>query len=500
MERRPTAPERSGLPAERLIHLRAPWIAAVLLGLLALGIGVALPSRDVEPDALDELLCVESPRCRPHSLHPLAEQSVWVGMHALYRLGYTGRAVRPVQLWNAGWMSLALALIYWLAFDLSGRSTIALATSLVVASTYAFVHWLIDPYLFYWPPALAAAVGTVLLIRRDMRFAATACACLTVLFNLLCAAFLLPAAWLALRRRGPGFAAAVSAVPLLIVGLLGRNPSHVAISLYGQWRANWWPSVRLGAGHAVMAHPFQLDGTAWSAALRAIAGWAVVVALVAVVVDLVRNGRRGLAASWSWLAAAAAAALFMAWWDPEQGMFWFLPLVLLVLGWAASAPKGRLAAAFLLAASLPTFASSVTGYAWRAAHSRVDRSGTALRIAARFRSTDRLVYPGFADAHVLYFGRLECFTLVALHSRAKQRGGGLTTFDLLDELIRASRTEGRRVFLETGVDDQPDVPGWLAASGVDYGPADFSRFSWGETVRVEGVVFREMLGLRAQPP
>lgn len=127
----------------------------MLLAVLYVALWLALPSRNVHTDALDELTRIESPSILPSPKHPAAETSAWAMMQGLRGLGYAGNAIRPVQLWNATWMSVALLGAYLFVLRGGGSTALALGTVLVLSGCHTALHFALDPFLLYWPPGLA---------------------------------------------------------------------------------------------------------------------------------------------------------------------------------------------------------------------------------------------------------------------------------------------------------------------------------------------------------
>src|SRR4029079_10356309 len=87
----------------------------LLLFITYTALWLALPSQHVDPDALDELMVVEGNQFYVIGKHPAAEPSVWLVYHQARRLGWEGDAIRPAQIWNGCWMTVALASLYLFA-------------------------------------------------------------------------------------------------------------------------------------------------------------------------------------------------------------------------------------------------------------------------------------------------------------------------------------------------------------------------------------------------
>src|ERR1700690_481084 len=221
---------------------------------------------------------------------------------------------------------------------------------------------------------------------------------------------------------------------------------------------------------------------------------------------MIRSGRPGLrAGAWWWL-GAMVGAIFVAWWDPAQGQFWLLPVLLLLMGVAAAQAHdqpeptrpllARLAHVVLVVEGAMLLLANTVGYALPSA-ARVDtHPAAAMRTAARFARTDILIYPGFSDPYLAYYAGLPGRCMIDFYLQKRARPELASSFDVLAEFIAHSQAEGRRVFLQTGTDGLPEIPPWVMATGVDYRVEDFLRIEWGQTVSVEGQTFREALAVR----
>lgn len=497
--------------------MKTAWRWPLLAAAISMAAALALPSRDVHGDAFDELLSVESATCPSSPKHPAAEPVAWLLMRGLARLGYSGRAIRPIQLWNGVWMSLALAaLTLWAGRAGRGRAMTAAAV-LLVAGSYSWVHLVLDPYLFYWPPALAGVLWAASFSQEaghhPRRSWVLALLCLTgaLLFNPL-VVFAVPAVALSnlISDTGPRWPARWRGLALIIVpaGLLWLALGHAASlgvgELYGRWRADTWSSTLRGAEHALLPHSFHLDGRSWQAVgarLATVARWLLVPSGAAMLVLSVWLRPRRCYTGTAFLGGALTSAVLVAWWDPAQGQFWLLPVLLLVMGVTATqagAPAARLARAsrvVLCAQGALFLLVSTVGYAVPAATAACDRAAVALRTAAHFEPTDVLIYSGFSDPYLAYYAGRPGRCLITFYFQQREHPELHSTRGALDHFIQQSALAGHRVFLQTSSDGLPEVPDWVVAAGVDYRKEDFQRVRWGPTVEAEGQTFRQALGV-----
>src|SRR5262245_14844805 len=118
-------------------------------------IWVALPSNDVHPDALDELQALEAGHLPVSPKHPADGPVLSAFFRGLRFLGYAGRAIRPIQIWNGLWMTAALAGVLFFVRRSQARWTPAAGVAAILAGMYASIHLAVDPFLSYYPPGLA---------------------------------------------------------------------------------------------------------------------------------------------------------------------------------------------------------------------------------------------------------------------------------------------------------------------------------------------------------
>ncbi len=94
-----------------------------------------------------------------------------------------GQPIRPVQLGNAFWLTLALAgLLLATRAWLSKERLAAFACLPFLAVS---LHWAADPFLAYWPPSLAALSWALVLARGPLarwRFVGLLCLLVLMVF------------------------------------------------------------------------------------------------------------------------------------------------------------------------------------------------------------------------------------------------------------------------------------------------------------------------------
>jgi hypothetical protein len=137
------------------------------------------------------------------------------------------------------------------------------------------------------------------------------------------------------------------------------------------------------------------------------------------------------------------------------------------------------------------FAANLLAYAIPSARLESPGKRLALEIGATFDSKDLIVYPVFQELYVDYFGHRETTGMAALFG---SRRSGETTFDRLTSRFEEIQTRGGRLWLVTGTDGRPILPGFLfEQANVDFTASDFDRIRFGETRSVGGLAFREIL-------
>jgi hypothetical protein len=480
---------------------------------------LALPSQHVNPDALDELMVVEGSHFYIIGKHPAAEPSVWLIYQQARLFGWEGNAIRPAQIWNGSWMTLALASVYLFARRRGSSSSLAVALALLCGGTYASLHLALDPYLFYWPPALALATAALVIGASDgavLRRLSIVIILLTgsVLFNPMMAVFApLTAVVVTERHRDRRLrrtieALIVTAVPLVVLALVLRTvpTADSTVGLWGHFFPQSLEYAEGGLARAILAARELVPAMSPSALLlRRLAKWTVILFIPLVILDarrFVRGGSRLRGSAWG--ATIVVSALFVIWWDPSQHQFWLLPIWLSILSVA-----DREAAASVTSSSSTTyslfrwlqpvalltggalFAANLLAYAIPSARLESPGKRLALEIGATFDSKDLIVYPVFQELYVDYFGHRETTGMAALFG---SRRSGETTFDRLTSRFEEIQTRGGRLWLVTGTDGRPILPGFLfEQANVDFTASDFDRIRFGETRSVGGLAFREIL-------
>ena len=403
----------------RLLRV-APW----LVPLLALLIGVLAPSTHLHPDALDELHRFElgTPHRTPG--HPLGEPLLVAWVRALAGTGLP--VARCVQLWNAGWMAAALAGLVALGRRRGSAPLLVAAVPGALASTYAALHLLRDPYLPDWPPALAlmswAAVVSWPVGRAGL---------------LAGAAVLLPPTLAAAPALAERRERLVVGVPALVCGVaiaaawghpeagVARPATDLLAPLRGL--AGAFTAQERGFGALdVLAHPTSPAAWATAGALALVVGGGVL--------GLVRRPAVSTEAK-RFLLGAAAVALFLLVWGPDQPRFWLLPLWM--LGMAALVSPARDLGPTLAGLAGLLLVSNGARYLLPTTGTPDPRVTTARALAERFGPADLLLFAGGARPHVDYYGGLRtdgldaagagagCEALRGLATEVEAGGGGL---------------------------------------------------------------------------
>jgi hypothetical protein len=480
-----------------------------------------LPSKHVDPDALDELMVVEGNHFYIIGKHPAAEPSVWLIYHQAKRLGLRGDAIRPAQIWNGAWMTLALTSVYLFARRRDSRSSLAVALTLLSAGTYASLHLALDPYLFYWPPALALSTTALVIgIGEGTVLRLTIVVILltgSFLFNPMLAVFAPLTAVVATERhrtvqlRRTIEALVVTALPLIVLALVLRRvaTTNSTAVLWGHFFPQSLQYAEGALSRAILAAGELVPSMSPSAFLRELAKVTVGLLVPFAVFDARRFARRGSRLrGFIWGATITGSALFVLWWDPSQHQFWLLPIWLIILSIGdrdeapplTSSPSGAsglwLHAVALLAGSI-LLAANLLAYAIPSARFESPEKRLALEIGATFDSKDLIVYPVFQELYVDYFGHRETTGMAILFGN---RRAGETTFDRLTSLLGEIHTRGGRLWLVTGIDGRPILPGFLfEQANVDFTAKDFDRIRFAESRAVDGQIFREIIEVTSVP-
>lgn len=478
---------------------------------------LAFPSQHIDPDALDELMVVESNHFYIIAKHPAAEPSLWMIYHQVRQFGWRGDAIRTAQIWNGSWMTLALASVYVFARRRGSSSSLALALALLSAGTYAALHLALDPYLFYWPPALALATAALAIGvgRRTVLQLTIVVTLLTAsfLFNPMMATFAPLTAVVGAKRyrdrplRRTMEALVVTGLPLIVLALVLRKvaAANPTSELWGHFFPQSLQYAEGALGRAILAARELVPSVSSSVFLRELAKVTVVLMVPVAIFDARRFAQRGSRLrGLAWSATITGSSLFVLWWDPSQHQFWLLPIWLIILSIAdreeraplTSPPSGADSSGLMLHAVALSTASvlltaNVFAYAIPSARVESPNKRLAVEIGARFDSRDLIVYPLFQELYVDYFGHRETTGMAILFAG---RLSGETTFDMLKRRFEDVHARQGRLWLVTSVDGTPILPAFLfEQANVDFTATDFDRIRFGERRLVAGQTFREIV-------
>ena len=506
-----------------LTRSRLLLVSACFLVLIPLWVGIFLPSQRLQPDGLDELARIEASEFPLSPKHPATEASLWLGMSALRSLGFAGKAIRPVQLWNSVWLSLALAGL--LVFARAWRAPSRLAAFAVLPFLVVSLHLAADPFLAYWPPGLAAFCWALVLARAEPdrgRFAALAGLLVAMVFfnPILFLALPLPAFFYAwgstpwrarLKRLG-----VLLLLPALSwwVFLLATGAGRSADQPFGATRAffgTFTPEM-VGEGASSLLGAALVPETelvfyqpAHGATLHRVAAVLVVAIFAFTLGALLRARRR--ARSWPWLVSALLATVVIAWWAPLQRFFYLLPIWQLVAAWLddgelgatseVSEPQGLRA---VLATALPwllvvVLASVNLTYYLAPVQKPDPRRAWIEACAAKFEPADRLFLPLFGDFTFKYFGGIDTTSLLGVY---RHRAAGRSTLEELAEMLAERQQAGGKIYFQVPKAGQRWVPQRVGERvELDYREEDvLTRFVWGQEVDCGPARFRRLLEVR----
>jgi hypothetical protein len=513
---------------------RYHW-ATALAALTAITLTLAwlAPSRNYDEDGLDELQLIEAARPTVVAKHALVEPAAWLIMQGLRAADYHGLALRPVQLWNALWLALALAAaLLWLRRAGVGLA-LALAAWGVLSGCYASLHLTQDPYALYWPPTLALLTGALWLTaparaagerlwRRWTAVLALAGALPLVNAMLLLGAPLLAWRWYQRETGARRVARLARACGLLLLPATTLAATLVALHWlqgqavgpagpFGHWTSDTWREGWQGLTGALVPRRegYTLLGAVRGAGSLAASATSLATLLTggaatALGARLARRGQWRRAVPVGATAAVVAAAIL--WWDPAQVQFWLLPGWLALLGGlealAPAAPppastatrrSRHLGVTLLLAsAAAALWTANLAGYVVPAATRFNTRRLAAERLAAAFAPADLLlVQRPYQDLYVDYFGRRQTISMLGV---ALSPVAGHTTREKLRAILEYVRQRGGAVYLELPPPGAP-WPRWPQEkrAGVDFLPADYARLRLGPTITVEHRAFRQLL-------
>lgn len=318
----------------------ARWLLPVGVAALAIVPALVWPAVGIHDDAFDELTAVEGQELPLIEKHPLSEPSLWLLCRLGALLGLGWRAFRIAQVENALCVGIGLAVLAVVVRRGTGSTLLAAVSTGCVGATFAALHFRHDPFLFYWPPALAMTTGAAwLLTSGEERWRlglATLLAALAVLFNPMmlpfCVALFIGHALDAPppRVRPRHLAVLVPVVAYAAVRLaLGGDESG---GVYGRWLADTGARTARAMTSALAGSEELEASTA-----ATVVAWTGVLAMCAWVVV---RGRAHLPRIV--LGALVAQVAFASWWDPGQPFFYVtLPWFAVLAFGLASNPSDR---------------------------------------------------------------------------------------------------------------------------------------------------------------
>lgn len=490
---------------------------------------IKLPSRNYHPDGLDELQRIENENIIVSPKHFGSEAALQAMYKLLTKLGYRGKAIRPVQIWNGLWLTVFLFLSGLLVLKSGHSWKTALVWMLYFSGWYAVMHLALDPYLYYLPPSLALSAGAFCLVRSRFISSGQMWWWLLIIllgivaFNpvLLITAPLIAWEWRIFQHphkiegktplpllKAAGLIilpALLFAAVMLIFGRfeLGRGPygKLTALTLSLSWKGISGALTAAEQGQKNIFNALSGSGDP--------ADWAVLVSHLLTPFIIISAGtclyfmhrrihfRRFL----PWAATAAAAFSFVIWYDPPQVRFWIIPLWLTAMTWitASRRPLSRREKTTCFAALLLIFvqavllwAGNIASYAWPAAHTANRHAAFVEELKDTFVPGDTLLFPIYYDPYIEYFGEgLQSWSLVFLY---RKKPDGFDTFDFLDRFIQRTQAKGGRVYMQMPPPGEPWVSEFIKQRfGVDYSNKDFQRLRFGETREVRGRIFRKLL-------
>lgn len=497
-----------------IFPVKASRVAAVLLVVVPLLVGLFLPSQRLMPDGLDELIVIQSPRLEINPKHPAAEAGLWLGFRAMRACGYVGQPIRPVQLWNAFWLTAALAGL--LVATRAWLSKERLAAFACLPFLSVSLHWATDPFLAYWPPALAALGWALVLARGPLApprlLGLLILLVLMVFINPIFCLALPAVAFLAKGRVGeepkaflPRLLMLLVVPPLVLFLYLsglgeGRPP---AANIFGVFSAHKLPQGFEALQDAFFTSRDELARLypGFGALLKKACNLMLLVAAGMALASLLKGEerRRGWA-----LVLALPALLGILWWAPQQRFFYLLPIWLLFALWppaaageaAARPPAAKSSRASFLLFVPATALALVNGVSYLAPVQAEDpRRAWITACGQKFQATDRLYLPHFGDATFTYFGGLETTSLL---EHFRNRRPGQSTFDSLKEALETRRQAGGAIYFQVPRKNQQWVPLRIRERvELDYDDASLlARFEWGEEVECGPAKFRRLVAIR----
>lgn len=489
-------------------------LAAALLVLVPLLVGLFLPSQRLFPDGLDELMIVEAPQLEVNPKHPAVEAVLWLGWKVLKVWGYEGRAIRPVQLWNALWLTVALAGLVMATRAWLSKGRLAAFACLPFLSVS--LHWAADPFLAYWPPGLAALSWAFFLAKGPP----TRARILGLILLLTLMVFINPIFCLALPAAAFFAAGRFQEEPRtllfrssLLVGLppfflffflsTFGSPNQAfgaTTGIFGVWTAQTLPQGFEAARDLFFTPRQELTALfpGYGELVKSGCDGLVLVAMGLVFLSLLKAGRWRQA--WP-LFLAVPPLVVLLWWAPQQRFFYLLPLWLLFALWP-DLPEEHTSPALGSAwwshvRLLPALALALVNFFsyLGPVQSEDPRRAWIVACAQKFQPADRLYFPLFGDPTFTYFGGVETASLL---ERFRSRRPGQTTFDSLKELLAAKTQEGRAIYFQVPRKNQEWVPRRIRERAeLDYDEESLlARLEWGEEVDCGPARFRRLVAVK----
>ncbi len=496
---------------------------------------VFLPSRNYHADGLDELKRIENGNIILTPKHFGAEPILRTLYEILNKLGYEGRAIRPVQIWNGFWITVFLFFTGLLILHSGHSRPAALVFLLLFSGWYAVMHLALDPYLFYLPPSLAFLALTFSLSRSRSLSAIKSwwgilfLLILMAAFNpvLLLTTPLLAWEWHLFQHGGKKIIISAEIRKAAGLVIIPAALFAAAMTVFGQFNLSRGPYGKFTSLTPALAWKgFSGTFTAMEQGqniFNVFSGNGEPVVWAAVIVHLLTpliiitagislffsRGRINIRLFIPWTATAATAFLFAVWYDPPQVRFWIFPLWLTTMIWIInnrrpikrssnrnSVQRGLYFAVIVLICiqAVLLWISNVSSYAWPAAHKPNRRIIFVEQLRNTFTSTDTLLFPIYYDPYIEYFGEgLHSWSMVFLYRKTPE---GFDTFDFLDRFNQRTQARGGHVYMQMPSPGQPWVSEFIKQRfGVDYSDKDFQRLKFGETKEVRGRIFRKLLSV-----
>ena len=511
--------------------VRAPrtgWVLAAALLTAHASLWILLPSNDVHHDALDELLALERGHLGIIAKHPASAPTLDALLRGLRALGYEGRAIRPVQIWNGMWTTCALGAVLFIARRTQPRWTAVTAgTATILAGMYATLRFAVDPYLDYYPPGLAlmswglafsvapsCEAGAVPRADRAGDWsAATACLVAAVLFNPMTAAACPVSSLLWSRRARPArglvriLGPSVGPLGTLLAFLWVVPAGAVLRGPFGIWSEDTPATVWLGLRNAFVwsGRWFvpALQGDQSVPALLVTAAYLGLPIASAAALVLAAASRRAMLRFAPFGLAAAGTAAFVAWFDPANHQLWVLPVWWAGLGVIRAQPAGagsaesallrvaRLAGGVLLLEGCLLLAANGSAYVWPAATGPNRSEQRAQELARQLLPQDAVVLLDFPDPSFAYYAEVRCSGIVIFYML---RQPGRSTFDSLEQEYRRAKRRGGSVYIEVPRAGRDWISEFVRRRlpDRDFEAADFERLHLGRQIEAGDVVLRRI--------